>query len=421
MTIKANFPTIRPKLLLDFANSDQLDPRITFTRASSGTYFDKFGVLRTAANNVARFDHDPVTGQRLGLLIEASRANLLTYSEDFADAAWTKTRASITADAATALDQTMTGDKLIANTDNNTHFIGRNFTATANTAYALSVFAKAGEYNSVRIRFGKASAPLTRIGIIVDLTTGVITNSDASTPTSVTHRSAVNVGNGWYRIAIAGIFDTTSTDGAVRIEMLDNSGSFSFAGDGTSGIFIWGAQLEVGAFPTSYIKTVASSVTRAADAAGMFGGNFSSWYRQDEGSFVAAYSRNSDRAGGNQIPFIVSDGTGANIIAITDSANGASDRVLIATNNANQMNTGSVNYTANQLLIRSIGYKVDDCATAVNGGTLTTDTTALIPVVNQLTIGYAPYFASSRLNGHIRKLAYYDERLTNAQLQALTS
>jgi hypothetical protein len=152
----------------------------------------------------------------------------------------------------------------------------------------------------------------------------------------------------------------------------------------------------------------------------MTGANFSSFYRQDEGSFVAAYSRNSDRAGGNQIPFMVSDGTGVNIIAVTDGANGVSDRVLMVANNASQMNTGSVNYTANQLLIRSIGYKVDDCATAVNGGTLTTDTSALIPVVNQLTIGYAPYFTASRLNGHIRKLAYYPRRISNTELQALT-
>jgi len=71
MTIKALYPNIAPSLLLDFANVRTLDPRITFARASSATYFDQFGVLRSAANNVARFDHDPVTG--VGLIRHQAR------------------------------------------------------------------------------------------------------------------------------------------------------------------------------------------------------------------------------------------------------------------------------------------------------------------------------------------------------------
>ena len=77
MAINSNYPKIRPSLNLDFTNSRELDPRITFSRASSGGYFDANGIYRQAAPNEARFDHDPVTGECKGLLIEESRTNLL--------------------------------------------------------------------------------------------------------------------------------------------------------------------------------------------------------------------------------------------------------------------------------------------------------------------------------------------------------
>jgi len=83
-----DFPNIRPSLDLRFALAKKLDPRITFTRGSTGTYFGSDGLMRTAAANEPRFDHDPVTGQSLGLLVEESRQNLLTYSNDYYFFSW---------------------------------------------------------------------------------------------------------------------------------------------------------------------------------------------------------------------------------------------------------------------------------------------------------------------------------------------
>ena len=103
--------------------------------------------------------------------------------------------------------------------------------------------------------------------------------------------SIVDVGNGWYRCIIT--FTTVSTSGAVInpvIYLIDNANATRAAGmtgDGYSGIFIWGAQLEQGSFPTSYIKTSGASATRSADNASITGENFSSWYRQDEGSLYS--------------------------------------------------------------------------------------------------------------------------------------
>ncbi|MCP4789420.1 MAG: hypothetical protein GY881_04195, partial [Gammaproteobacteria bacterium] len=107
MTIKHLFPAVWPDLNLDFANSKELDPRITFTRSSVGTYVDENGIIQTAVDDQPRFDHDPATGESLGLLIEESRTNLLTYSEQFDQ--WDKgNNTTITPNAATAPDGSMT-------------------------------------------------------------------------------------------------------------------------------------------------------------------------------------------------------------------------------------------------------------------------------------------------------------------------
>ena len=90
-----DYPTIEPSLKLDFANARALDPRITFTRASTATYVGANGLIKTAGVNEPRFDHDPITGESLGLLIEESRTNSVEYSEDLSNAYWNKQNCSL--------------------------------------------------------------------------------------------------------------------------------------------------------------------------------------------------------------------------------------------------------------------------------------------------------------------------------------
>ena len=326
MAIKDLYPSIHPTLDLNFAGTRTVDPRITFSRASTATYFDEFGVMRTVPANSPRIDFDPVTGECKGLLIEEQRTNLLLNS-------------------ATLATQNVT---------------------VAAVAHTLTFYG-----------------------------TGTVTLSGAAT----------------------GVLVGTGAANRVELTFTPTAGTLTLTvtGSCTQG------QLEVGAFPTSYIPTTSAQATRAADSATMTGSNFSSWYRHDEGTFLAAYSRNSDKANGSQIPCIVSDGTGNNVIAITDNVNGTGDRALIITNGVSQVNMGSINYTADQLIVRSVGYKLNDVATSANGAAVWTDDSALIPAVNQLSIGFAPYFSSSRLNGHIRRFAYYANRLSNTNLRALTT
>jgi hypothetical protein len=194
----------------------------------------------------------------------------------------------------------------------------------------------------------------------------------------------------------------------------------SFAGNAFDGVTLWGAQLEAGAFPTSYIPTVASQVTRSADAASMTGANFSSWYRADEGTLYAEASYNADTNG--VIAFIAA-GSFSNFINIAreptldrfqaDYFSGGSRQALL-------------NLATNSALVGVAGkaataYKVDDFAGVANAGSAVTDTAGLVPAgVNRLSIGFVDVGNAQHLNGTLRKLAYYPKRLANAELQAIT-
>lgn len=257
MAIASKFPTIRPSLDLNFAGSKTVDPRITFTRASSATYFDEFGVLRTAANNAPRIDHSPITGECLGLLIEEQRTNLLTYSEQFDNAAWFKSNATVTANVAIAPDGTLTADKLVMasgispSTTDNVGIQNFNRVNISGATHALSFYAKAAEASSVRIRENISTGAF----LTVDLISGAITNGNSSQYVSPT---AVSVGNGWWRISFNTATGSASTS---KYGLRVNA-----TGDGTSGIYIWGAQLEAGAHPTSYIPTPATFTSRNSTA-----------------------------------------------------------------------------------------------------------------------------------------------------------
>ena len=415
------YPTIKPSLNLDFANVRRLDPRITFTRASSGTYFNEFGLLVTAAANVPRFDYNPVTGESLGLLIEEQRTNLLRYSEQFDNAAWTKANTTITANAEIAPDGLLTADKLVENTANSTHTVENSATLVSGTTYTSSVSIKAGGRPTIQmVLLGTA---FTESRTWFDLSTGVST----TTIGTIVSASIVSQGNGWYRVSVT---QTATASGAGTISLrLWNGSTALYTGDGTSGIYIWGAQLEVGAFPTSYIKTEGSQVTRAADSAVMTGSNFSNWYNPLEGTFVAEYAASSlinnpgaFAAGDSSLSF----GARSTIYLVNSSGISGRATLNVSVSGATQAGIAPA-YTpvANTLYKVSASYKVNDFAICVNGGSVAVDTNGSVPTATNFSfsigsLNSAWVTGSNHLNGTIKRIAYYPRRLSDAQLQALT-
>lgn len=188
------------------------------------------------------------------LLYSTQRTNKTTYSEQFNNAAWSKIRAACGApetNVVVAPDGTTTGDKLLDSTDaGNTHYAKQTLTFTDSTVYTASVYVKAAEYTTgALLVIDKANALHYNN---FNLTTGVAVASGAGTTAGI-----ASVGNGWYRVWVT----TNSGTGATTpsLSILPNT-SGNYTGTGAKGIYVWGAQVEASATPTSYIQTVAANV-----------------------------------------------------------------------------------------------------------------------------------------------------------------
>jgi hypothetical protein len=367
-------------------------------------------LLKTAAANEWPREFDPVTGECLGRSVWEARTNLLLRSEEFDNASWTKTRASIVANQIIAPDGTLTADKLVENTDNNTHTLSQSATLTA-VSNTISFYAKAGERSWVSV----LNNTISNASAHFNLSSGVV-----GTVGSAATASIVSVGNGWYRCSMVFTGFAGSNQLLIRLGSADNTPSYT--GDGYSGIYIWGAQLESGAFASPYTPTVAAQITRLADSAVMTGVNFSSWYRQDEGAFFVDATPFST-AVGNQALVDVHDGGGLNRVLLMRSANSLVTDVglLVRVNNVNQafLQSGAGVWPLATSGKFSAKYKIDDFAQSFAGGSPLTDTSGIIPLVDRMTIGNN-VTALSPFNGYIKRLTYYPQALTSANLQAVT-
>jgi hypothetical protein len=400
------------------AQLEQRSAVTAYTPTTTQPITNYIPVLQTAPANTARFDHNPVTGESLGLLIEEQRTNLLLRSEEFENAAWSKVRSSITANTVVAPDGTLTGDKVIENTDNGSHDVNQSFSVVSGTTYTLTMFVKAAERSFCEVKLNRTSSGNLFGGspsVRVNLETGAV----LQTTNSLAH-SVVSVGNGWYRISIT---QTATGSGAQTpgTSIGQDESTFSYTGDGYSGIYIWGAQLEAGAFPTSYIPTVASQVTRSADAASMTGANFSSWYRADEGTLYAEASVSTlSSTGFNRNVIGVTGASGDDMRIRRDVASARTQAIIRAGGATQAQFNGSSDWTlAEQNRKMALAYKVNDFGYSANGAPFASDTSGSVPALSQLQIGNIS--SADYLNGTIMKLAFYPKRLTNAEIVALTS
>lgn len=387
------------------AQLEQRSAATAYTPTTTQPITNYIPVLQTAAAGVPRIDHDPVTGECLGLLIEEQRTNLLTYSEQFDNPAWTPTGVAVTPNVAIAPDGTTTADKLVENAAATNGNIFQTPSLVANTTYTFSVYAQKTEWGWVALEF-RGEASDTRIAWF-NLNTGAVGTVQAGLTATITP-----AGNGFYQCAVTGATQATVTSPRTRVYPVNADNTFS-TGDGYSGIFIWGAQLEAGAFPTSYIPTTSASVTRTADAASMTGVNFSVWNNAAEG---AIYTETIFTSLSSASGVVLNDGTTSNRIRLAPAT--VSDQATVTTSGTAQAVLDAGTPVAGAVTRLAMAYAVNDFALSLNGGAVATDTSGTVPVVNQFQIG-----AETTAYGNVRinKIAYYPERLTNAQLQALTA
>jgi hypothetical protein len=412
-----------PNLDLNFARNKSLiddysgTTLVTHTRASSGTYVGSDGVLRTAATDVPRFDHNPQTGESLGLLVEEQRTNLLLRSEEFNNVSWINNESTDNANVTAAPNGATEADELIENSTSNLHYLYQIITKAASSiTYAFSVYVKRATSGTRNVMVALTDGTTGGYGVIFDPDDGSIVSASVAIGstagwTLATPSPGVLHANGWWRFSVV-ITSNTST----RIDSvvyLINGTTLSYLGDNASNIYLWGAQLESGAFPTSYIPTVASTVTRAADVAQITGSNFSSWYNQTEGSFFCSITAPK----GNVI-----FGTGDTFDNTQYVTVAASNNVSIRFGGSDQaILTAPVSSSANTNI--ALGYASNSFAAVSNGGTISTDTAGNVPAAQiRLKIGSSSWdiTGSNNLNGTIKRLTYWPTRLSNEVLQRIS-
>ena len=375
--------------------------------------------LLTATTGAPRFDHNPTTGESLGLLIEEQRTNYSPSSSNLNSFIKQIGGTTVQTNVVTSPDGEISGDKLTEGTEFDLNRIYESLGFSSGNYITFSVYAKSAERNQIQLStsgLGWNNAPASAR---FDLLTGTIVSS------STTDGHGIEpVGNGWYRVWITKL-KLNNTAGTFPIDIVKDGETF-YTGDGYSGVYLWGAQTEVGPFPTSYIPTSGSQATRSADAASMTGTNFSSWFNPIEGTFIAECDRGNDGAEGAGI--CAARGPAApsafsNMIQFGEFYDNSGYVGRVYSNGVGEALIGATHTTGQGIYNKySFAYKTDSVAGAINGILQDEDISANIPsTLDRLYFGrYDDDPTSTNLDGHIKYLKYFPTRIPNSQLQALT-
>lgn len=379
---------------------------ITLTRSTGGGRINAAGLYEWVAASQPRFDYDPLTLVPLGLLIEEQRTNLALNSEVMGAGL----NIVVGTDAIVAPNGLTTADLVREDTTNGEHMeFSVSASLTAGTTYTWSVFVKAGPGTDNRACI-RTSGTGNNFSLSFRFDTETITPATGS-PTGYFEK----LPNGWYRIGMTFTAGGTNT-ASLRLQ-LQRGGVLSYLGDGSSGIYYWGRQFEVGSWWTSYIPTAGAQVTRAADAVSV--NSLSPWYRQGEGTFVVKGDLRS-RAGNTKVSLDIGAGGAFGTTAYIAHTAGSLD--LLSPDTAPlTLNSGGSNTTTTFRCAAAL--RANDSTMAVKGVVGGLDTTCALPSApTALFLGKGGWAgASSYLNGHLRSVAYYPRRLPNTDLQALTA
>jgi hypothetical protein len=402
---------VLPSFTLDWTTgATQLG--VDVVRAGVATFINSSGSVESATADTQRIDYSTGTA---GLLIEESRINLAPYSEDI-NTAYSKVRTSVTSDVFNAPNETLTADKIVEdNSLATSHYIREQLSLAASTTYTYSIFLHASERTQAFIYLFASSGLVSSANIFIDLVNGSVTLSGAT-------GGIIPLANDWYRVYIT--HTTNATAGTKNFDLyLAVNGNSSYDGDGTSGLYAWGSQIEAGAFPTSYISTEASAVTRNADAVTVAGTDFTNFFNAVEGSFAVEY-QTSVAAGGGYAMALSLDAVnyiliGGNIISGGQNKARYVNRIATVTN-VNAFSDNAISLVAPNKI--GFCYKADDFALSLNSGAMLTDNDGAIATFTGLEIGSFLQGAvrAGYINGHVQKLQYWPQRLINAELQAFS-
>lgn len=454
MSIKHLYEDERPTLLLDFANTKTLDPRIAFERQSVGTYVDETGIIKTAADNEARFDHNPLTGECLGLLIEEGRENLIPESTNLNNtthwhtstnpgslnqsnnAGWMVATANTT--EVVSPDGTNNACKLSGLTtstfDKNwkVHVVpnSNSVPMNANVIYTFTLFVKDPDSvfngdNKLTFMYGSRYSN-TNARVRFDLSNDTVTYAGdiANESASITPYP-----NGWKKLTAT--FTNTSSGGGPRYMLEEMSPKTTVNGAAVTQFsingekfYVWGFQIEEGYFGTSYMPTSGSTYQRLEDEAEITGTDFSNWHNQSEGTLVVNYQFKSRVQQNSPCSFRTSGSSSGASWGHYTYNGGSQQRVplvgQIGSNFFYLIGTfNSIN--TNQFYKVSMAYDQSSQSGCITGDTTKTGTlSAALPTMDRFVIGWMANPTNKRMSGHIASISYYPTRLSDTTLEALT-
>jgi hypothetical protein len=350
------------------------------------------------------------------LLLEPQRTNLALYSEQFDNAAWTKTDVTVTANAVVSPDGYINADAVVENTASSG---GRRvlpatpFTGTGGAYYTFSVYVKKIAGQPTRHIYWMCQFGVNAIYVHYNMTTFSVNQVASSGNGSNASATITAVGNDWYRLTLSGIVSSGGGDYYNQFYFEDSPQTGfvpqTYTGNGTSGFYLYGWQIEAGAYATSYIPTLGAAVTRGADAASKTG--ISSLIGQTQGTlFVEA--ANLFASGSRTIALLYTSGSAFYQMYIN-----ASNQVRVDINGSFLFLGGSIAANTNYKI--AFAYKSGEYALYINGAQISTSASTTMP--SSLTDYYLGNSLGSEQSGAFAQALLFPTRLSNSELAALTA
>ena len=339
----------------------------------------------------------------------------LTYSEQFDNAAWTKSAGTISANAYTAPDGTTTADKIVKDGTNSASYVQQTATMLPTQNLTYTLYARASDYSKIRLSIF-ASGQSSEVWAVYTLSgTGAVYSSgetDSASNATLGSASISAVGtDGWYRCVLVGQPGSAGTNAFVRAYPADSSGTVTFTGSG--GVYIWGSQIEIGSTATNYVTRTTGSVRNAETA---LVSTLGSWFDSAAGSaFTEVKLLGAPQSGLLASTFAFTDGTTNNLINQYYTSTGAVQRAV--TGGATQTDA-TVAFTPSGTSRLASTYQSNDLHIAQNGTLGTASTSCTLPTVTNLYLGSSG--STNYLNSWLRKFEYYPTRLTNSKLTTIS-
>ena len=425
----SNFPSVRPSLNLQFDSqptpadmtSHLASVGATFSRASVGTYTDANGLIQEASAGQARPNYS-TAGVHEGLLIEGASTNEQGYSEDLNNhSGYDFTNVSV-AESSITTPANDTNSYLMTETTGSAHYMNTdsNFrpSVSSGETWTISIFAKKGSGTNapdiiqLTHSFGAfGSGQYANFNI----STGVVTASSGGTA------RIEDVSNGWYRCS----FTATSTSSGIDVLAVafvnDNPTATrlpSYTPLSNSDVYLWGAQLEQQSQVTSYIPTDGATATRSADVCYIDGTAFTDFYNEEQGTvFVHAETFAVSKSYQAYLEF--RESADNNIRLFTRFQDLQKPRIAVRDSATTSVDIfPSIEYSGLNKIVAK--FSASDNKLYINGAEIGSDTSAVMPTLNRLTIGDMLDIADTQYSGTYKKIIYFPRALSDNELIKLT-